>query len=662
MPCRRLALAASILLSACCLAGAAASPRISSSRHFPPAASQRAEIVTDGSTSRLAGHLDVAKVRDPDPSSLYCGDFVSRQTSGYAWYCSRHWAIKSDLGDDGAAGILLLLELAWPHYAELFGAIPRGSDSMRLALVVGSSRDSLKRAMIDDGMFAFTLGGVTQEGYAASYLYAGAPYQTRYIVLHEATHLYQYCLSGDTRGCYGFFVEGIADFLSSHVFDSAAGSLAVNVLDRAPIHNHLADGLAEWRGRGKPTFSSLYGNAALSRPLSVLLVAFLQSTPEYREAWRKYCRRIVGRDPGAPSKAASDALLDELYGGAGKLDAPFARWIGGLEPTFRLVQRDFDQDGQSFVSGEPASPGAPAILEGRSDRCDAISVRWRQTPDKGSFARVEFTTGADGASPVSLVVSNSGNSASAFLEIGGKGGKDLGGRRLAERLRRGEAVTFDGFPAILSRRWRISASQPGVEFTLGDSQGNKIADMADAPGKFTDGRGKAGTLAPAKCSGLEPVTGWKALGPFALPDGKFAHPQQAPLMADLNGVAVLDDGTFAAWRDAAANRNAVFADLPIVNITRTFGRQANNSFAYAVANIESAGGGEVEISLGVSDGVEAFLNGEKVFDDVRRREWQEGNARFRATLRPGANELLLRLTHGCGVWLLSGNQRKVAMP
>lgn len=650
---RRAALVAALLLSAICPATNAAGVRLSSSRHFPAPASQRADVSTDGVRSRLTGRIDVAKCGEPESAGLLCGDFVSAATVGYSWYCSRHWAVKTDLGDSGAAEILVLLELAWPHYETLFGATPGNSSTTRLALVVGSGRDSLKRAMIDDGMFAFTLGGVTQEGYAASYLYAGAPYQTRYIVLHEATHLYQYALAGDTRGCYGFFVEGIADYLSSHVFDSDGCSLAVNVLDRAPIHNHLADGLAEWRRRGRPSFSALYGDAALSRPLSVLLVAFLQSTPDYAASWRKYCRAVIVRDGATPAREASDKLLESLFGGAAELDAPFGIWMEGLAPSFNLVQRDFDQDGDSFVSGEPASAGAPAILEGRSGRCDAVSIRWREPPEKGSFARVGFLPDAAGAQEVSMVVSNSERSASAFLDIGAGPGRDLGGRRLAERVRRGEAVVFDGFPALPSRRWRITASQPGVEFTLGDS---RRGQAEPAPG---DGAA-AGEVTPAPDAitpqaprGIDYISNWKALGPFALPGGEFAHPQQMIPAVNFDGVQTLGDGTFVAWRDAAVNRNSVFPDTPIVNLTRTFGRQANNSFAYLAAEIESASDCERGIAVGVSDGIELFVNGIRILDDVAGREWRNGDVRARVRLVKGRNLILARLTHKSGVWLFS---------
>lgn len=607
-------LAALAILLAASASNAAAAQRwrFSAARALPAPGTQRAEVAVAGNRSMFSGELDIARVRRPDPDALSCGDFV-RDSAGFEWFCSRHWAVKTDLGDDGAARILELLELAWPQYAAVFGAEPL--PGRRLAIVAASSRDALKRAMIDDGMFAFTLGGVTQEGYGCAYLYAGTPYQTRYIVLHEATHLFQYCITGDTRGAHGFLVEGIADYLSSHVFDPVARTLDVNVLDRAPIHNHLANGLEEWRSAGEPPFHALYDDPAPSRGISVLLTAFLQSTPAYAASWREFCSRILDGSPGRDgARSASDALLAALYGGAEALDAPFRRWMLSLSPSYRIVRREFDQEGTGvFASCEPASPKAPAVLEWRGGPAAVSpSVRWREPPVEGGFARIEIWP-ADGGAPISREIAT--------------------------------ATALGGFTAV---RWRITAAQPGIVFSIGEpSTPDSCGGTADHRSVRRLNRG--GCSVPA----YKPLS-FRLLGPFALPEGDFGRCGAEPPTTDQSAVHTLDDGTFAVWRAASLNHNAMFAGGPIANLTATFGRQANDSCAYALATFDGGDGGEREFALGVSDGVEAFLNGEAVFDDVRRREWRDGNVRFRARVRPGRNELLLRLTHAHGVWILSG--------
>lgn len=648
------------LLSFCVASNGAGAPwfKVTQTRSFPPPSSQSAAIAVDGNSSTPQSPIDVAKAARPGAASLSSGDFV-RDTTGFQWFCSRHYALKSDMPDGDAAGVLALLELAWPHYAALFGAVPANGGTVRMTLVAASSRDSLKRAMIDDCMFAFTLGGVTQEGYGAAYLYAGAPYQTRYIVLHEATHLFQYCLSGNTRGTYGFFVEGIADLLSSHVFDPEVPRLTVNMLDRAPIHNHLADGLAEWRERGRPSFSALYGDASLSRPLSVLLAAYLQGGAAPSESWERYCHRTVLRGGGPGAKSFSDALLAELYEGGSirtngetatfpTLDAGFGDWIRALSPSYRLLGRDFDQEGGRFVSGFPASCGEPAVLEGATDGLAGMSVRWRTPPEAGAFAKVELLDGDGAPGGRFCIITNTGRASMLMHGGGGRPAGNSGGRLLAARIASGSAIPALDIPDPGFRRWRLTASQPGIEFTPHGEGGQ----VPVAVGKDARPPMRPQGLSPRVVHVDGPIRGWKALGPFALPGQKFAHPSAPPPSAAPDLAHTLDDGTFALWRDAAMNSNPAFSQMPIANLTRTFGRQANNSFAYLAAEIDCPAECERRLVLGVSDGIEVFVNGECVLDDVRQREWEDANVSVPVRFRKGRNVILLRLSHATGVWLL----------
>ena len=337
----------------------------SSSQAIPSPRGQSCDVLFEGRTARPdpEGTIDICRLDAPTVVPDTYSNGLIGQTDGFDWYVSAHFALKTDLDDREAAQALVLLETAWPLYESLFGAAPwRCGDGPRIAIVLASSREALGGAIVSDDMHVFHLGGITQEGFAAAYLYASSPYQTRYILLHEVTHLFQYCLNGNTRGCYGFFVEGIADFFSSHVYDSATGRLTVNVLDRAPIHNHLEAGLETWHELGEPSFSSLYEKGDICRGVNVLLTAFLQSTPEYERHWARYVRGVVANRTADRAKAVSDDLMETLYGGTDALDGPFASWTGGLRPSYRLETRDFDQDGDTLVSGEPASLEAPAVL------------------------------------------------------------------------------------------------------------------------------------------------------------------------------------------------------------------------------------------------------------------------------------------------------------
>ena len=182
-------------------------------------------------------------------------------------------------------------------------------------------------------------------------------------------------------------MEGIADFFSSHVYDSETGRLTVNVLDRAPIHNHLVAGLEKWEELGKPSFSELYEKGDISRGINVLLTAFLQSTPEYEQNWSLYVRGVVANRDATRAKDVSGKLLHDLYGAPKTLDAPFAKWIEGLRPSYQIFSRDFDQDGDSLVSDYPASQEAPARII-----LPALGA------SSGPFARDWPSSGTDGNS------------------------------------------------------------------------------------------------------------------------------------------------------------------------------------------------------------------------------------------------------------------------
>lgn len=682
--------------------------RLVSSRTPPAPMSQRAEVAVDGRTSWLEGRLDLSKSRRPDPGALFSGDFVG-DSSGFSWYLSRHYALKSDLGDGFASEALTLLELAWPQLRALFGAEPPDPGKRRMTLVLASDRNALKRAAADDGMHAFTLGGVTQEGYACSYLYAGTPYQTRYIALHEATHLFQYCLNGNTRGWHSFFVEGVADFFSSHVYDPGARRLTVNVLDRAPIHNHLANGLAEWHGRGKPSLTALLDDPSPPRGLSVLLAAFLQSTPDLATAWRGLCHDIaVSRLGRADATDDFSTLLAEHFGNdaPSRLGRPFASWLEAIAPSYRLVSREFDQEGDAFVSLPPASAETPAVLEIPSATAtggaffrdwphDAeshsptgvlcrMAFSWDAPPAPGSCA--VWQIGTAGAAPaVSCTISNALSGGLAFFEINGLRDERLGNRRLPSWLADGVAVELrradhggkDAVEAVLlaagAERARLALDLPG-------GRGGELAGLpqrlsATAPGiRFLPVAGHAEPSAPLP-AGMrfpgappqqplptrrpaalgEPIDAWQVLGPFSLPGGAFGKPPapQPASPVDPGELHTLDDGTFVSWRPAELNHGP-FAHAPVANLTRTFVRQANHSFAYALAEVESDAERDAVLSLGVSDGVEVWHDGRPVADDVRIREWVDGSVRLPLRLHCGRNEILLRLTHGEGVWLLSG--------
>jgi hypothetical protein len=210
----------------------------------PPPEKLAVDIVVSGRTSTLRD-VQTARCGDEIPKT-FAGDKV-KNTPGFAWWVSRHYALKTDYPEDKARFYLGLLEQAYPHYVELFGREIPGIHEKRMAVCYASSLKRLKEAMAGDGAsWDSKGGGITLEAWKCAYAYPSGSlnYHQRYILLHECTHLYQLCLNGTTYSVPPWYFEGIADSLGSHAYDPAQRRLTVHVLDKATTRNYLDSGLA----------------------------------------------------------------------------------------------------------------------------------------------------------------------------------------------------------------------------------------------------------------------------------------------------------------------------------------------------------------------------------------------------------------------------------
>ena len=89
-----------------------------------------------------------------------------------------------------------------------------------MAIVYAKEKETLAEAMATHGRaWDFRGGGITFNECSATYQYpsGGLQYHLRYILLHEATHLFQACLAPNLRSMPSWYTEGVADLLSHHV-------------------------------------------------------------------------------------------------------------------------------------------------------------------------------------------------------------------------------------------------------------------------------------------------------------------------------------------------------------------------------------------------------------------------------------------------------------
>ncbi len=320
----------------------------------PAPAQTPVEIVVSGRTSTLKS-ITIHKVGQTIPET-FSGKRV-KNTEGFTWYVSRHYALKTNHSEERARHYLSLLELAFPHYVQLFGRELPDLDRKRMAVIYAKDRKSLEAALKSDGIvWNFNGGGITYEGYNAAYQFpsGGLQYHLRYILLHECAHLYQVCLMGSFSHLPGWWLEGVADTLANHVWDESAKRLTVNVVDKPTVNNFYDDGLRRFK---REPFAPSAANprdakakALGGRDVGFLLVTYFNTDIERSLKYRIWRDELLRLKLGGAYRERSHRLLDDLFGSWKKLDEDFLRWARARRSSFHYVEWGWEQDGDTLMS------------------------------------------------------------------------------------------------------------------------------------------------------------------------------------------------------------------------------------------------------------------------------------------------------------------------
>jgi hypothetical protein len=359
----------------------------------PPPDRMAAQVTVSGRTS-TAVKVDVAFAGQEIPRT-FSGDRV-KNTPGFAWWVSRHWALKTDYPEEKARFYLTLLELAYPHFVELFGREAPGLAERRMTACYASSRERLREAMASDGItWNFAGGGITYDGYNCSYVYPSGTleYHQRYILLHEAAHLVQTLLWGSVFSTPAWYYEGSADSLASHVYDSTGRRLTVHVLDKPTTHDYLDEGLAELAR--KPLTAENLHDGAGGRGANFLFVHFLSDDPDRAQKlrlWRDALPRLAARDR---CLAESSRLMQDLYGPWNRINADFKAWLAGARNTFHYAEWGWEQDGDTlwsygFAPGGRLSETDVLLPPGEKPAFSPLRMDWpagKMSPLVGPVAR-----------------------------------------------------------------------------------------------------------------------------------------------------------------------------------------------------------------------------------------------------------------------------------
>jgi hypothetical protein len=359
------------------IAGAAARGAV------PPPDALAADVAVSGRTSTPV-RIDVSDAGQTIPETFAGGQV--HNTPGFAWYVSRHYALKTDEPADRARFHLTLLELAWPHYVALFGREPEGMDRRRMAVVYASSARNLAAALESDGLsWNFDGGGITFDGVRCTYAYAGGSlqYQHRYILLHECTHLFQQALAGTCYTMPWWFNEGVAEALASHVYEESAGRLTVRVFDKPATHDFLDEGLAALRARPR-TVREIHDGSDLPRGLAFLLANFFLTDGARAPLLAAYRDEMLRLGRQSHARESREALV-RLLGSWDALEAAFAAWAGGLESTFHYAEWGWEQDGDTlwsygFAEGGRFSETHIRLPPGKKPHANPLRMDWPHGP------------------------------------------------------------------------------------------------------------------------------------------------------------------------------------------------------------------------------------------------------------------------------------------
>lgn len=148
------------------------------------------------------------------------------------------------------------------------------------------------------------------------------------------------------------------------------------------------------------------------------------------------------------------------------------------------------------------------------------------------------------------------------------------------------------------------------------------------------------------------ATTFKALGPF--PNGKADDrtydfgPEKAAGRIDL-AATYAGIGKKAGWVVATTMPGPT--GTPILDLRQVAAEQkgpADNVLFYFAATLDSAAAQEATLSIGSDDGIQVWLNGEKVHDHKVTRALTPGEDKVKVQLKPGKNLLLLKLDQGNG--------------
>ncbi len=320
---------------------------------IPVQTDMKAEVIVSGHTS-TEKNIEVVNIGKQIPRTFGGVDLAN--VDGFTWYVSKHFALRTDYPEAEATFKLKLLELAYPHYVELLGE-PIDILQKRVACVFGTSYQATTAVMMADNFERGPNGGGEAMYYNnVAYCFPANAYHNRYILLHETAHAFQFASAGKTCSmpcCW--YVEGIADGLSDHLYEPDKKRLTVLVLNTWGGHDWLREGLQSHRLN-----QSWPGG---SRGQNVLAIQFFMSDPILYSKFHAWQDEMFRIDPeGEMIYTESDRLLNEIFGSPEVLEQSYLKWASELKSVIQRVEGFWQLGVTDFSIGDVISDRQNSVL------------------------------------------------------------------------------------------------------------------------------------------------------------------------------------------------------------------------------------------------------------------------------------------------------------
>lgn len=258
---------------------------------------------------------------------------------------STHYRISAETSSTDAEEMGRVLEAAWPLFAGFFDAEPELEDDAKLEVFFGATQQTFFARLKADGIVPPKAGGYYSPKTRVAYLWRQPTiYNTRCLLIHEATHQFHYRSKTRNRSVpTTWYVEGLAEYLGRHHWDGE--NLAIGELPLLSLSDYSQKALASLDA-GEVTLAEVVAGQAGDRPLFFAIVRFLLTASDGK--YVKSFRRLSGKlDRGG----ASPKLFGQTVGSPKRLEGKFHAWLATEQEPWRQIYNEWEGIGPGRVAG-----------------------------------------------------------------------------------------------------------------------------------------------------------------------------------------------------------------------------------------------------------------------------------------------------------------------